>query len=81
MMGSLRILPDESLLGPVDQVPEEGLGPDRLRLPDRQERDLYGPTPRPKTYGPVIPRPTQTTTNEESVYGPKVVRGNEATPS
>lgn len=69
LLEGLRILPDESLLGPAEGRPgkprEESESP-----PD--ERGLYGP--KPKTYGPAIRRPRPTSTTGRAVYGPEVAR-------
>jgi hypothetical protein len=71
LMEGLRIVPDETLLGPRQD--ERGSRPGEGDAPrERKERDLYGP--RPKTYGPAVPRPKSTTTTQGPVYGPKVVR-------
>jgi type II secretion system protein D len=66
----LRIVPDESLMGPQGGKTTE---PRSAPPPETSEdRKLYGP--RPKQYGPVIRKPTQTTSTQGAVYGPKVVR-------
>ncbi|MGB2986165.1 MAG: secretin N-terminal domain-containing protein [Phycisphaerae bacterium] len=77
LLEGLRITPDEDLLGPVDKEWPGPVGPDEKPKQRPDERDLFGPRPEPKTYGPVISRPTQTTTIEQPVYGPKIVRNNE----
>jgi len=73
LLEGLRILPDESLLGPADAALAK---PDQKVEPRPDERDLYGPKPR--TYGPVISRPKPTSTTAGPVYGPKVVRNDVA---
>ncbi len=69
LLEGLRIVPDETLMGPKsDARPREPADSEQRR----RDRELYGP--KPKTYGPVVPRPKSTTTTEGPVYGPKVVR-------
>jgi len=73
LMEGLRILPEESALGPVDEKskrPGEA-APKPEAYPEK--RDLYGP--KPKVYGPVIRRPT-TTTAMQPVYGPRIASSN-----
>lgn len=69
LLEGLRILPDESLMGPRDEnaAPPRESGRRPKALPD--ERELYGP--RPKTYGPLImrPKPTSTTQQISNVEG------------
>ncbi len=67
----MRILPDESLLGPNGK----SATPKQQEVPHR-ERKLYGP--KPKTYGPTINRPSKITTTKakESVYGPRLARSD-----
>jgi len=72
LLEGLRILPDESLLGPTEGRPAE---PGQKPESPPDERRLYGP--KPKTYGPAIRRPRPTSTTERAVYGPIVAR-NEA---
>ena len=75
LLEGLRIRPDETLLGPMKDDAESRREPAGEQHP--ADRRLYGPKPR--IYGPVIPRPKPTTTTEASVYGPKIVR-NDAPP-
>ncbi|MBI4719225.1 MAG: hypothetical protein HY763_15615 [Planctomycetes bacterium] len=74
-MGGLRIMPQEAGMGPqpaTPATPAAGKAPAPAPGPARrEERDLYGPKPR--TYGPVISRPASTTA-EQPVYGPPIVR-------
>ena len=71
LMEGLRILPDETLMGPRDD-----LGGRQTPSPKpRPVPEKFGP--KPKTYGPVIHRLKQTTTNFRSVYGPKIVARDE----
>ena len=78
-MRGLRILPDETGLGPVEDEGDEE-GPEREARPTPlDERRLYGP--KPKTYGPILTRPTSAQTARRSVYGPTIARSELANPS
>jgi type II secretory pathway component GspD/PulD (secretin) len=73
LMEGLRILPEESGLGPVDEKakkPGEVAAPRAEPAPER--RELYGP--KPKVYGPVIRQPATTSTALEPVYGPQIAQ-------
>ena len=79
LMEGLRILPEDTKLGPTEDSPSKT--EPRLRTrPD--ERQLYGPKPR--VYGPTIKSPAaKTSTANGPVYGPAVkrsTRGPDATP-
>ena len=67
LMEGLRILPDENLLGPNGK--HETPAPRDVPHP---ERKLYGP--KPKTYGPIINRPSKLTStgSGKPVYGPRL---------
>ncbi len=69
LLEGLRILPDESLLGPTEGHPAK---PGQKPESPPEERGLYGP--KPKTYGPAIRRPRPTSTTGRAVYGPEVAR-------
>lgn len=72
LMEGLRILPDESLLGPAKDESEQLL-PEAIRKRPRDDKpDDYGP--RPRKYGPTIKPPATTTTTAGGVYGPKMMR-------
>ncbi len=80
LLEGLRILPDESLMGPIDVESPKTLPPQGEPMVPKK-REEFGPKAKPKTYGPVISRPLQTTETERPVYGPKIVRVDElATP-
>ncbi|MCH7807826.1 MAG: hypothetical protein IIB60_01270 [Planctomycetes bacterium] len=68
LMEGLRILPQDSLLGPVGGGVEAPAA-----APRPEKRDLYGP--QPKVYGPRIARPSTTSTATGPVYGPRIARG------
>ncbi|MCH8252699.1 MAG: hypothetical protein IID36_09635, partial [Planctomycetes bacterium] len=70
LMEGLRIIPSEAGMGP--KTPE-GDEPPTRRI--KHDREQYGP--KPKTYGPIISRPSVTTTASAAVYGPKVVRAGD----
>jgi type II secretion system protein D len=72
LMEGLRITAEEQGMGPVDRNGRAPGAIDPTSTPDREERRLYGPTP--KSYGPVISRPKPTTTTSRPVYGPKIVQ-------
>ncbi len=73
LMEGLRILPDESLMGPRDgkKTPPNGRSE-----PSPDETEIYGPKPR--TYGPAITRPRPTSTTARPDYGPTVARRDTA---
>lgn len=72
LLEGLRITPDQGLLGPTRRK----AAPDEPRdRPDK--RELYGP--KPKMYGPVVPRPKPTATAARTVCGPKIVRNEKRT--
>jgi general secretion pathway protein D len=77
LMGSLRILPDESLMGPREEPPAKPAEPKPAETPPPTRREIYGPKPR--IYGPLLPRPRPTSTTEQAVFGPTIVR-NDARP-
>ncbi|MCH7884674.1 MAG: hypothetical protein IIC01_05425 [Planctomycetes bacterium] len=68
-MEGLRILPEQDGFGPAVGAPHEDPTPEKRHL---ERRDQYGP--RPKTYGPALPRPMSTSTASAAlpVYGPRV---------
>jgi type II secretion system protein D len=73
LMEGLRILPEETALGPVDKKSKK---PDKAAptpVPRKQQRDLYGP--KPKVYGPVIRRST-TSTVMKPEYGPRIAKSD-----
>lgn len=74
MFERLRILPENSALGPRESAPEKPVGPSRKITPLQDDRKLYGPTP--KQYGPVVPPPSTTTTTaaDRRKYGPRLVQ-------
>lgn len=83
MMEGLRITPLEAAMGPTRR---EGRKAPDSRSPQRREGvpESYGP--KPKIYGPKVPRTTPTstpaettttTTSAEPVYGPHVARTDE----
>ena len=78
LMEGLRIVPDETLMGPRDGRSEEPIGIDPKRSPKAPEPQQYGP--KPKTYGPVIPSPQRLQRTQNPVYGPTLVR-NDPTPA
>lgn len=74
LIEGLRIAPRDAGMGPIPRrdsrlkAPTDGLGPKAPAQPDS-----YGPKPR--TYGPAVPRTKPTsTTSAETVYGPRVAR-------
>ncbi len=73
LMESLRILPQDTSFGPVDS--DTGDSAPTLRSAPKQDkpshRDMYGP--KPKTYGPRVPR-SATTMQDRSVYGPRIAK-------
>ncbi|MFQ5413587.1 MAG: secretin N-terminal domain-containing protein [Phycisphaerae bacterium] len=74
LMEGLRVKPR---LGGVDTENADDEGGQRGQ-PDEDEPKRYGP--KPKTYGPVITRPTVTTTTAaRAVYGPTIVRSDAGT--
>jgi len=78
LMEGLRIKPQDTMLGPKDISPTTRVEEQSLPGPRKEEREQFGP--RPKTYGPAIPRPASTTTTSASakVYGPRIARGAES---
>lgn len=69
LLKGLRILADESAMGPEDG----GTKPTSIKArPYRERHDQFGPKPR--FYGPTIKRSGTETTIRHPVYGPKVVR-------
>ncbi len=73
LMEGLRILPDEALMGPKD-VPAPA-APGKEKTPPTPNGEAYE-GPRPRLYGPVIPRPKPTSTVQRAVYGPKIVQSD-----
>jgi type II secretory pathway component GspD/PulD (secretin) len=77
LMEGLRITPQDQALGPIgDRVPTKVPAPGPAPEPRREDRELYGP--RPKTYGPVLTRPTSTSVTQGPVYGPSIARNKES---
>jgi type II secretion system protein D len=77
LMEGLRITPQEQALGPKEDRASAKVPPPGPAIePRREDRDLYGP--RPKTYGPVITRPTSTSTTQGPVYGPNIARNKDS---
>ena len=68
LLEGLRILPDESLLGPAGRNRGSGAKPS----PAPEKAQQYGP--KPKTYGPAVPQRRSTSTAQRAVYGPRVAR-------
>lgn len=68
-MQGLRILPEESSLGPVSPKAHPG-----LPAAPRPVEPPGSPAGRPRIYGPAISRPAATDTVSAPVYGPPVVR-------
>ena len=71
LMEGLRIMPDASLMGPRDDLRQKAPAPSPADVRPQTE-DRFGP--RPRTYGPVVPRPKPTTTTQIPTYGPQIVR-------
>jgi len=69
----LRILPQESGLGPVDRESTPPTGEEPKAPAQNEQHEQYGP--KPKVYGPVIGRPPATTTARVPVYGPRIAQG------
>ncbi len=69
LLEGLRILPEQTGLGPVEPDETKPLG-----THPPEQRDLYGP--KPKTYGPAVPRPMPTSASASAgpVYGPRIAR-------
>ncbi|MFQ5493880.1 MAG: secretin N-terminal domain-containing protein, partial [Phycisphaerae bacterium] len=73
LLEGLRIRPDKNLMGPHTGRPP-ATGDDGPEKVPSKKRELYGP--RPRTYGPVVPRATSTTT-QAAIYGPKIARSED----
>lgn len=70
LMEGLRIVPEDSSLGPVKDDDKSWRESTPGKTKDHS-RDLYGP--KPKLYGPTITRPATTSTAVAPVYGPSIV--------
>jgi len=76
LMGKLRVTPEEAAMGPKSKTISPRETPDRGHAPpsDAQEPVPSAP-PKPRTYGPEVPRSTSTTSTANArVYGPVVSR-------
>ncbi len=71
LMKSLRIMPEDSAMGPEPVDLPLDYGQKKPTPQKRQELKQYGP--KPKTYGPIISRPEPVTRAERAVYGPRIL--------
>ncbi len=74
-MKSLRILPEESAMGPESEDGSVRGKPEKPAPKKQKELKQYGP--KTKTYGPIISRPVPATEATHAVYGPKLPQGQE----
>ncbi len=72
-MKSLRILPEDSAMGPESEDSPMGGHIDTPAPKKQQQLKKYGP--KTKTYGPIISRPRPALEVEHAVFGPKLPRG------
>lgn len=71
-MGTLRITPDMSELGPKDADGKPSTKPDGSTRDRQPDGGQFGP--KPKTYGPSINRPKTTNALPSATYGPRVAQ-------
>ena len=76
LMGKLRVTPEEAAMGPKSKTISPREMPDRGHAPPSDGRESAPPAPpKPRTYGPEVPRSTSTTSTANArVYGPVVAR-------